>query len=314
VEIAPQRLGYVMLDVTDLDRSTKFFTNVVHLHISERQGDRVFLRGGTHHHWIVLRQAAIPALARIAMQVESAEHLELLKRRLRDCGTECEEGEGMASDRVARYLRFRDPSGTPLELYVGMAEFNERPPPGHVDVVDIQHVVLFQKDVLSGYRFYTDVLGLGLSDWIEERTAFLHFRNGWHHGIGVTGPLPDSQFGLDHICFSVPDLNNVMRARALVQRFNVPITSDLLKHAASGSTSFYFAGEDSIVEFAFGSSNFATDPTLKPRNLKARPDTVNVWLAGLDDVEPIEVTERMRQRAEANMIRRGRASPRSATN
>src|SRR5579884_823005 len=114
--VAPLRLGYVALDTDDLEASTLFWTNVWGLEVSERTADTVYLRGDQNHHWIALRKAERKSLARWAMEVETREELDILERRLLDAGIKVESGDGLESDHVARYVRFADPSGTPLEL------------------------------------------------------------------------------------------------------------------------------------------------------------------------------------------------------
>ena len=124
----------------------------------------------------------------------------------------------------------------------------------------------------------------------------MHFRNGWHHGIGLgSGRGP----GLHHVCFEPPDLDTTMRARARVMKAQVPITADLLKHGPSGSVGFYCQGPDTIVEFSFGARRFAEDEVYKPRLLPMARGGVDVYQAGLADADFGAVARLQREAQEA---------------
>jgi len=301
--LCPQRLGYVHLRVKNLDESLAFWTRAVPLEVSARLGERVYLRGGMQHHWIVLEQAADPGLERVALEVESRSELDAFEARLGALGVAVQAGDGLETDRVERYLRFADPAGNPLELYCDMVTMPTPPTQRTVQLLDIQHVVLGASDVRASAAFYRDVVGLRESDWVERDVCFLHMKNGWHHGIGVGG-LGGSGSGLNHVCFQPPGLDDVMRARAIVRKLGYPITMDLLRHAPSTSVGFYFAGPDTVAEMSFGARQFAEDAPPKPRVLARGLDTLDMWQQGLVDHEQSLVDEMKKmaaqQRAQAS--------------
>ena len=294
--LCPLRMGYVHLKVKNLDESLAFWTRAVPLEISSRQGNTVFLRGGMQHHWIVLEESAEPGLGRVALEVETRTELDLFEAHLRAQGVAVEAGDGLASARVDRYLRFNDPASNPLELYCDMIAMPTPPTPRIVQVLDIQHVVLAAADTRAAAAFYRDVLGMRESDWIERDVCFLHMKNGWHHGIGVGG-FGGAGSGLNHICFQPPGLDDVMRARATVRKLGYPITMDLLRHAPSTSVGFYFAGPDTVAEMSFGARHFTEDAPPKPRVLARGLDSIDVWQQGLVDTEQ-SVVEEMKKMAE----------------
>lgn len=283
-ELRPRRLGYVSLGVENLEQSLGFWTEAVQLEVSERIADRTFLRGGMQHHWIALQQTATPGLQRVGIEVDDDATLDAFEQRLQQAGIATEAGDGLATDRVDRYLRFADPAGNPLELYTDMVSMPTPPRPVNVTLLDIQHIVLAVGDTREAHDFYTGILGMRVSDWVGRDVCFTHFANGWHHGIGLSR-MPDATSGLNHICFQPPDLDNVMRARARVRKLGLTITMDILRHAPSGSVGFYFAGPDTICEMSFGARQFAPDEVFKPRLLAAGQDTLDVWQAGLIDTE-----------------------------
>ncbi len=282
-----ERLGFVSMYVKDIDVSTEFYEKAVHLEVSDRRDGKVFLRGGLPHHWIVVQptpEGREPGLERLGIEVADRETLDGFEALLLRKGFDVEARDGLADERVMRYLKFNDPSGNPLMLYTEMVQLATKPKPRLVEFLDIQHVVLLVHDVDVGHDFYTNVLGMRVSDWFEHTTAFMHFRNGWHHGIGISarGPNPN---GLGHICFHTPDLDTTMRSRATVKKLGLPITSDLLKHGPSTSVGFYYQGPDAIIENSFGARWF--DPELEPavRVIAQRRESGDVYQTGLEDLE-----------------------------
>jgi catechol 2,3-dioxygenase-like lactoylglutathione lyase family enzyme len=289
-----ERLGFISLNVADLEVSKEFFTKAVHLDVSEEKDGVIYLRGGFNHHWIKIQQSDKPGLERVGIEVKDRETLDTFEQRLREHGVEIEVADGLESERVSRYIKFDDPSGNPLELYTDMVSMAVPPSPNQVSILDIQHIVLLQADFDIAHDFYTNVLGMRVSDYFERSTAFMHFRNGWHHGIGIGGGRPVEQGkGLSHICFVPPGLEDTMRVRAGVKKLGLQITNDLLKHGPSGSIGFYFQGPDTVIEFSYDARKFGEDEVYKPRVLlRGNPAVgVDVWKAGLEDLELRSVEE-----------------------
>ncbi len=279
-----ERLGYVFMNVKDLDRSVDFYTKGLQLEETERQDGRVYLRGGMEHHWLVVQEKPdAPLLERVGIEVADVDTLAQFEERLSENSIHFEAGDGLESDRILRYVRFFDPSGNPLELYTDMVTMPSPPKPSVIHFEDIQHIVLNVHDFKIAHDFYTKVLGMRVSDYYEQGTAFMHFRNGWHHGIGISAGANRTN-GLSHICFLPKDLDMTMRARAAVIRVGAKITSDLLKHGPSGSIGFYFDGPDLNLEVSYGARQFAPDEIYKPRIIPRVPG-LDVWQHGLEDLE-----------------------------
>jgi len=276
------RLGYVALKTTDLDKSLAFWTEAVQLEVSEKRDDKAFLRGGMQHHWIALHQAEEPGLARIGIEVADRETLARFENELSGAGVTVETGSALKEDHIVEYLRFDDPSGNPLELYADMVAMATPPRPISVNILEIQHAVLNIEHLGNTEEFYTGLLGMRVSDYIGKMMFFAHFRNGWHHGMGFA-MTPGQTSGFHHVCFQPPDLDNVMRARARVKKLGYEITLDLLRHGPSGSVGFYFLGPDGVAEMSYGARLFGEEELFNPRQLSMSPATIDVWQTGLDD-------------------------------
>lgn len=100
--------------------------------------------------------------------------------------------------------------------------------PVQFELRKLGHVVLNVTDLEASVRFYTDVLGLRVSDRYPDSMlpggmVFLRF-NTDHHGVALVGGAPKSERGsLNHFAFEVGTVDEVFRARAWLREHGVPI-------------------------------------------------------------------------------------------
>ncbi len=140
------KIGHVVLMVTDLRRSVEFYTGVLGFRVSDvypetmMKGRMVFMRCAADHHGVALVGAA-PAgfsgtssrheLHHMAFEVSTLDEVFAARDYLRRQGVKIEfEGRRRAGCQVA--VEFRDPDGHWLEIYWGLdqvgADGRIRPP------------------------------------------------------------------------------------------------------------------------------------------------------------------------------------------
>jgi catechol-2,3-dioxygenase len=121
----PKEIGHLVLNVSDVARSTAFYRDVVGFQVSRYgpDGDRCFLTCGVMHHNLALFKAPAAAQPRqkgqiglnhFAFKVESYEALQQAHQRL--------VGANVAVDRAVDHgmslsLYFADPDGIMMELF-----------------------------------------------------------------------------------------------------------------------------------------------------------------------------------------------------
>jgi catechol 2,3-dioxygenase-like lactoylglutathione lyase family enzyme len=93
----------------------------------------------------------------------------------------------------------------------------------------IGHVVLNVTDMERSVRFYTEVLGMKVSDVYKEDMmpggmVFMRF-NSDHHGIALVGGMPheSNNIELNHFAFEVGTLDEVLRAAQHLHNHNVRV-------------------------------------------------------------------------------------------
>jgi 2,3-dihydroxy-p-cumate/2,3-dihydroxybenzoate 3,4-dioxygenase len=275
-DLIPYRLGYVVIGVDDLAAAADWWGHYAQLEVSERGEGRIHLRGGTDHHWIVLEQAADrTGVRRLAFEVAEPDDLERYEKRLAEEGIHTERTAGAWTGPA---IRFTDPNGYEVELFTGMGNVPVPPTVPWVPPRDLLHAVVAVADLEASFDFWHRVMGLRESDRVLGKTIFLRCGIGWHHALVIgagrgTPPL------LDHVCFQMRDIDELMKVRARFIEDQQPFDRDLLRHPTSGSMGFYAKAvpAPTTVEFCIEHARI-TDPGYRPRALTPGRWTSNVWL------------------------------------
>ena len=124
-----QKLGHVVFTVTDIERTTKFWTEIMGFQVSDRnERGMVFLRNASDHHTIALVPAESPhALPRegqpgfhhCALEVTTVSELFKIRDFLRAKGVPIHY-EGRRGPGGNPGIEFEDPDGFHIELYASM--------------------------------------------------------------------------------------------------------------------------------------------------------------------------------------------------
>lgn len=122
------KVGHVGIYCQDLERSARFYTEVLGFQVTdtiapghERAGGAVFLRCATDHHAIALFQATAEnkpggSLHHIAMEVSTIDELMRVREHLRAHQVPIDL-DGRRGAGVQLVVEFRDPDGHRLEVY-----------------------------------------------------------------------------------------------------------------------------------------------------------------------------------------------------
>lgn len=123
--VMPREIGHVVLNVTDVERSAKFYRDVVGFQVSRFRpdGSAAFLTCGVVHHNLALFRAppgARPAekgaigLNHFAFRVDDYAALQAAHRRLVAANAAIEQ---VVDHGMTRSVYFRDPDGIEMELF-----------------------------------------------------------------------------------------------------------------------------------------------------------------------------------------------------
>jgi 2,3-dihydroxy-p-cumate/2,3-dihydroxybenzoate 3,4-dioxygenase len=275
------KLGYVALNVTDLNRSSDFYgPEIVGLQPTGGDGEERYFRCSNDHHNIILCKAKEPGLKRIGWELENDEELERMRARLTDAGIKIVD---VPEDEQARLhqgpsFRISEPyTGGTYEYYSLMGDYSGFGwVPTVAKIARLGHVILKTDNFEKATEFHEKVLNFKVSDIIEGFVKFYRcWPNPYHHTYGLEN---SPRKGFNHVNFMVTDIDDIGRAIGRFTKKQVRIAWGPGRHPPSGSIFLYFLDPDGMTaEYSFGMEEFPEIGARKPRLLLPLPENIDFW-------------------------------------
>jgi catechol 2,3-dioxygenase len=149
------------------------------------------------------------------------------------------------------------------------------------------HVVLNVRDLAASVRFYTDIVGLEVSDYIEDRMAFLRCGHD-HHDLALAQIDADAgtsaetyrpgRPGLEHFSYELGSLAEIEEAARFLQSRGVEIVRGIGKHGPGENLFLVFKDPDgNYVEYYADMVQVTADNPYTPRVWKNDLDAFDQW-------------------------------------
>ena len=159
----------------------------------------------------------------------------------------------------------------------------------HFRLRKLGHVVLNASDLEASVRFYTEVLGLQVSDrypdsMVPGGMVFLRC-NTDHHGVALVGGAPNSErSSLNHFAFEVGTLDEVFRARAWLRKHGVPMHFEGRRRAGCQIAVEFQDPDGNNLEIYWNIDQIGTEGSVRPasewRQARTLEDAVADPVAG----------------------------------
>jgi catechol 2,3-dioxygenase len=210
------RASHLELLVADLERSLRFYTEVMGLAVTERDDAVAYLRGMEEscHHSLILRVSPdAPQCARIGFRTFTDDELERLAAHLSTQGLAPAWAEVRHQGLT---LRVSDPGGVPLEFCARMPVQPRLLTRFHAyrggGALRLDHFQLHVPDVRALCGFYTS-LGFRVSEYVTPDddvliAAFLQRKGNPHDIVLFEGPGPR----FHHVAFTTSDVHRLALA------------------------------------------------------------------------------------------------------
>jgi catechol-2,3-dioxygenase len=115
------------------------------------------------------------------------------------------------------------------------------------------HMVLMVRDIHKSVHFYTEIMGLTVSDWISDQMVFLRAGSD-HHDLALSQLPKDSpdfndlprysRPGLEHFSYLVDDVEEMERAVKGLQANGIEIVRGIGKHGPGENLFLVFKDPD----------------------------------------------------------------------
>jgi biphenyl-2,3-diol 1,2-dioxygenase len=268
-------LGYLVFGVSDQVAWNQFLTD--YLGTMEGAtggiGDERVYRIDDYAARIITIPAAEDDIAVLGFEVRDAAVLAQLQDKVTASGVEVVRADQDRARRrmVDELISIRDPDGNEIEIFHTPRRCPDQPffsarlsSPFVTGAEGLGHAVLATQKISEMRRFYCDVLGFNLSDYIDiqlgpeftTEAIFLHC-NSRHHSIALlAAPFPKR---LVHFMLEVENIDDVGRLYSETEKHGVTISGRLGRHTNDRMLSFYMETPSGF-ELEFGCDGQPIDP------------------------------------------------------
>lgn len=231
-----RHVGYA---VTDLAAEAAFYRDTWGLgDAGEKNGMLHFAAQGHDELYVVrLRQSDVQKIDIITLAADTRADVDALHDKVVAYGCQIVFAPKDLDTLGGGYgFRFFSKDGLPFEISSDVARGSSRELVRWEGIPQkISHIVLHSPDHKEMVRFFTDVLGFKVSDWLGDFMCFLRC-NQWHHRIALL-PGPPC---LNHVAYDMLGVDDMMRGIHRLKQMGTDIRWGPGRHTAGNNTFSYF--------------------------------------------------------------------------
>jgi len=232
-------IRYVGYGVKEFDAEKAFYADVWGLERAGETATEAWFKAQGHdeHHVVQLRQADENRVDVIALAADSRGDVDALRAKVEAAGCRiASEPTELTSPGGGYGFRFFTTDGMLLEISSDVARGAKRDLARWEGVpVKISHIVLHSPDHQALVKFFTEVLGMKISDWLGDFMCFLRC-NSAHHRIAIL-PGPPC---LNHVAYDMLSVDDMMRGIHRLKLKGMDIGWGPGRHTAGNNTFSYF--------------------------------------------------------------------------
>ncbi|MFZ0841494.1 MAG: VOC family protein [Xanthobacteraceae bacterium] len=284
--ISVRKISHASYEIPDLDAQAEYYTNVLGLRLIAKEQDAAYLANANDHHSVVLRRGEQPRCTRIGFQLGPDDDLDAFEKQTAAHGLRTarkKDPEPTIGDMVS----FEDPKGTVMEVF--------KPPQlqsqvfGSTGIIPhkLGHVAFHVTDVKTATKFYCDVLGFRVSDWMGDYFSFLRCGRD-HHTINLVETGSNKHF---HTAFELRDWAHMQSACDFLSRNAIKILWGPGRHGIGHNLFTYHRSPNGLITELFAELDQMQDEALgyfdprpwhrdnpqRPKVWPKTPEAANLW-------------------------------------
>jgi catechol 2,3-dioxygenase-like lactoylglutathione lyase family enzyme len=232
-------IRHIAYGVADFEAERHFYATDWGLTEVQAQADMAWFSapGSDEPHVVRLRASDANHLDVIALAADSRRDVEVLHERIAGAGCRIIHAPRELTAPGGGYgCRFFSPDGLPFEISSDVARGTRR------DIgrweglpVRISHIVLHSPDLPGQVKFFTEVLGFRISDWLGDFMCFLRCSEAHHRVALLPGPPC-----LNHVAYDMTDADGMLRGLGRLKSLGVDVRWGPGRHTAGDNTFSYF--------------------------------------------------------------------------
>jgi len=267
-------LRYVRVKTEALDAPAAFARDTLGLEPAGAEDGRAFFRSDARAYSVCFTAAGEEDA--VALTVATDADLDTMAARLTAAGAESAEldADQCAARKINGGIATRAPNGLVVEfVWRPLTSGWRYHGPRDAGIVELSSVLIACTDVVANEAFWTDVVGLSVSDWAGD-TAYLRLDDA-HHRIAL---YPSDRDGLLGIDFAVEGINNVMQNFYVFQGLQLPIVHGPGRQPTSGKKFVATRGpRDLIFAYSTEMERGAHLDGRVPRQFPSTPQSHCAW-------------------------------------
>jgi catechol 2,3-dioxygenase-like lactoylglutathione lyase family enzyme len=205
--IGVKKISHASYETPDLDKQAEYYTDILGLSLVAKEKDAVYLANTIDHHSVVLRKGSESKCVRLGFQLGPDDDLAAFEQQTQKHGIRTERRKD-PEPTIAEMVSFTDPKGTVMEVFRSPQAQQQKFQRKGVVPHKLGHVAFHAADVKGTTKFYCDVLGFRVSDWMGEYFSFLRCGVD-HHTINLVETGSNRHF---HTAFELRDWAHLQQA------------------------------------------------------------------------------------------------------
>lgn len=205
--IGVRKIAHATYEVPDLEHQIEYYTDVLGLTLIERERDTVYLSSTLDHHSVVLRKGDEAKCLRLGFQIGPDESLDEFEKQTAAHGIKTARKKD-AEPTITDMVTFEDPKGTVMEVFNRPEPLKQKFQSKGIVPHKLGHVAFHVQDAKLVTKFYCDVLGFRVSDWMGDFFSFLRCGVD-HHTINLMETGSNRHF---HTAFELRDWSHLQQA------------------------------------------------------------------------------------------------------
>jgi len=284
--IGVRKIAHATYEIPDVEPQIEYYTKVLGLTLIERDKDAAYLANTIDHHAVVLRKGDEVRCINIGFQLGPDDDLDGFERQTQAQGIRTERKRD-ASPTITDMVTFADPKGTVMEVFRQPEPLKQKFQRNGIVPHKLGHVAFHVTDVKGTTKFYCDVLGFRVSDWMEDHFSFLRCGPD-HHTINLIETGSDRHF---HTAFELRDWAHMQQACDTLSINGYRMLWGPGRHGIGHNLFAYHRSPSGLITELFAELDQMKDETLgyfeprpwhrdnpqRPKVWPKNPDAANLW-------------------------------------
>ena len=202
-----RKIAHASYETPDPQQQAEYYTDILGLTLVAKENDAIYFANTVEHHSVVLRKGSDAKCVALGFEIGPNDDLDAFERQTMAHGVKTSRKKANQPT-IPDMLVFEDPKGTTIEVFT-------RPEPQQLKFAakgivphKLGHVAFHVSDVKLVTKFYCDVLGFRVSDWMGDFFSFLRCGVD-HHTINLIESGSNRHF---HTAFELRDWAHLQTA------------------------------------------------------------------------------------------------------